>query len=277
MIYMQSFVQLISCSSEGCWSWWAMCLSSWLSFSSWREKRSKKKTKSVIVKHQISRSRRRRRRKWKHHQRFSFCFDHTVFCRWGHVTEIVGGIGGCCCRRVFNWLWTCDSNRSHRRLFCSFTAETIKLGKFSIWDWAEKTNPITSNHERNFFLLVKSWLGYLNHEISIQEHFDWITSERQYRKRMIATRKVKIIWKIHRWDVKFGLTRAMSETALTLSVNFLWSNLTFLKLENQSNENHLVFVSFLLDLPMNSLKKFSLMCSYSGCVDKFNKFSIFIN
>jgi len=35
---------------------------------------------------------------------------------------------------------------------------------------------------------VKSSLVYLNQEISIREHFDSITFERQYHKLMIATR-----------------------------------------------------------------------------------------
>lgn len=72
-------------------------------------------------------------------------FHHTVFCRWGHVTAIVGGGGGGggggvgndgdgFCRREFNCVWTWDSKRSHRRLFCSATAVAIRLGSVSIWD-----------------------------------------------------------------------------------------------------------------------------------------------
>jgi len=63
-----------------------------------------------------------------------FVFNHTVFCRWGQVTDIVGNG----CRIVFNCVCTWDSKRSHKRLFCSLTVDAIKLGKFSICDWKYK-------------------------------------------------------------------------------------------------------------------------------------------
>ena len=61
---------------------------------------------------------------------------HTVFCRWGPVTEIIGN--ACAGRMVVNWVWTCVSKRSHSRLFCSFTAVAIRLGRFSMCDWRQR-------------------------------------------------------------------------------------------------------------------------------------------
>lgn len=67
---------------------------------------------------------------------------------------------------------------------------------------------------------------------------------------------------------KIVLTRAISETALTLSVSLRWSNFTFLKLEPSENEERVP--SLTNELPMNRLQKLPLVRTDTRCVDMFH-------
>ena len=79
-------------------------------------------------------------------------------------------------------------------------------------------------------------LGNPIRRVSFPEYSDSKASERRCRRQMIEARQAI------RWEQTDGptlltsscLTRAISETALTLSVNFLWSNLTFRRLNSQT-------------------------------------------